>query len=116
MAGHTNGDSTSAVSPPKHIETRLFINGEFVPSKSGKKFDIYNPATEKHSASVYEADVEDVDIAVKAAQEAFPAWSELSASDRAGYMFKLADALDKVVAETNYLDAICMGKPVSDCE
>lgn len=28
------------------IETRLFINGEFVPSCSGKTFDVYNPATE----------------------------------------------------------------------
>ena len=29
----------------RSIEDRLFINGEFVPSVSGKKFDVYNPAT-----------------------------------------------------------------------
>ena len=95
---------------PDHIETRLFINGEFVPAKSGKKFDIYNPHTEKLSASVHEAGVEDVDAAVKAAKDAFPAWSGLSALERAGYLYKLADAMDKVADELAYLDAITMGK------
>jgi len=107
---HTNG-AKPTFTPPKEIESRLFINGEFVPSKSGKKFDVYNPTTEKVSGSVYEADAEDVDIAVKAAKEAFPAWSELSAMERGAYMFKLADAIEKATPEISYLDAISMGKP-----
>jgi aldehyde dehydrogenase (NAD+) len=93
------------------IEDRLFINGEFVPSKSGKKFDVINPASEKLAASVYEANVEDVDAAVAAAKAAFPAWSDLNAVERAGYLFKLADKMDQNMAELSYLDAISMGKP-----
>ncbi|KAK5939864.1 hypothetical protein PMZ80_008246 [Knufia obscura] len=93
------------------IEGRLFINGEFVESKAGKTFDITNPATEKKSASVYEAGVEDVDAAVAAAKAAFPAWAELSAGDRGDYLFKLADALEKRLDEMAYLDAISMGAP-----
>ncbi|KAJ6065933.1 aldehyde dehydrogenase [Penicillium canescens] len=54
-------------------ENRLFINGEFVPSLSGKTFDIINPTTEEVIAAVYEADVGDVDRAVEAAKAAFPA-------------------------------------------
>lgn len=94
---------------PDSIEDRLFINGEFVASVSGKKFDVINPATEKLSASIYEAGVEDVDKAVKAAQEAFPTWSELGADVRAGYLFKIADILEKNMLEATYLDAISMG-------
>lgn len=98
------------------IEDRLFINGEFVPSKSGKKFDVINPSTEKLAASVYEADADDVDIAVAAAKAAQPAWADLSANVRADYLFKLADAIDRNLATLSYLDAISMGKPVyNDC-
>ncbi|PWY88152.1 aldehyde dehydrogenase [Aspergillus heteromorphus CBS 117.55] len=96
---------------PAVIENRLFINGEFVPSRSGKKFDLYNPATEALSASVYEADGEDVDRAVAAAKAAFPAWSELGGMQRAVYLNRWADLLEKNLAEISYLDAICMGKP-----
>ncbi|KAL3291779.1 aldehyde dehydrogenase [Colletotrichum asianum] len=94
------------------IETRLFINGEFVPSRSGKTFDVYNPATEQKTASVFEADVGDVNDAVAAAKAAFPAWSDLAATERGAFLFKLADSMEKHFAEMSYLDAISMGKPV----
>ncbi|KAM5356808.1 hypothetical protein ACJ41O_003454 [Fusarium nematophilum] len=98
------------------IENRLFINGEFVPSKSGKTFEVLNPTTEKVTAKVFEADATDVDDAVAAAKAAFPAWSELATSERAAYLFKLADALEKRFPELSYLDAVSMGKPVdTDC-
>lgn len=95
----------------ENIETRLFINGEFVPSLSGSKFDLYNPATEELSASVYEAGPEDVDRAVAAAKAAFPAWSETGALQRAQLLEKWADRLEACADEMAYLDAICMGKP-----
>ena len=102
---------------PKHIEDRLFINGKFVASKSGKKFNITNPNNEKFAASVYEAGAEDVDEAVKAAKTAFPAWSALSASDRQDYILKLADAIERNLEEIGYLEAISMGKPyIGDCK
>ncbi|KAF1844288.1 aldehyde dehydrogenase [Cucurbitaria berberidis CBS 394.84] len=96
---------------PDAIEDRLFINGEFVPSKSGKKFNVYNPATEELSASIYEADAEDVDIAVAAAKAAFPAWSELASLQRAHYLEQWADKIETASQEMSYLDAISMGKP-----
>ncbi len=50
---------------------QLFINNEFVPSKSGKTFKTINPTTEDVIAEVAEADKADVDVAVKAANQAF---------------------------------------------
>ncbi|OOG00252.1 hypothetical protein ASPCADRAFT_511317 [Aspergillus carbonarius ITEM 5010] len=99
---------------PEAIENRLYINGEFVPSRSGAQFDLYNPATEAHSASVYEAGPEDVDLAVAAAKAAFPAWSALGALQRAHYLEKWATNLERCMPEIYYLDAICMGKPISN--
>lgn len=46
------------------LETRLFINNEFVPSVSGKTFPTVNPATEEVICSVHEAGAEDVVKAV----------------------------------------------------
>ncbi|KEF58788.1 uncharacterized protein A1O9_03631 [Exophiala aquamarina CBS 119918] len=93
------------------IEDRFFIDGEFVPSISGKKFDLYDPTSEKLVASVYEAGAEDVDLAVAAAKAAFPAWAALNAAERAGYLYKLADAIEKNIDELGYVEAITMGKP-----
>ncbi|MFP3513843.1 betaine-aldehyde dehydrogenase, partial [Peribacillus sp. SIMBA_075] len=39
-------------------EIKMFINGEFVPSISGKTFETYNPATEDVLAVVCEAQEE----------------------------------------------------------
>jgi len=97
---------------PSSIETQLFIDNEFVPSQSGKTFDVINPATEKVSASVSEADAADVDSAVRAAKFAFPSWSALSGFERAKYFFRLADIIEKSNMELARLEAICMGKPV----
>jgi aldehyde dehydrogenase (NAD+) len=46
------------------LETRLFINNEFVNSESGKTFNTVNPATEEVICAVQEASAADVDKAV----------------------------------------------------
>ncbi|KAH7233893.1 aldehyde dehydrogenase [Fusarium redolens] len=94
-------------------ENRLFINGEFVPSVSGKTFDLTNPTTEEKIGSVYEAGAEDVDLAVEAAKAAFPAWSALSAEERCDYLIKLADEIEKNEDLFMHLEAIAMGMPQS---
>jgi len=104
--GHGNGK-------PEHIEDRLFINGEFVPSIGGKKFDVESPYTEQKFASVYEAMPEDVDKAVEAAEAAFPAWSEMGAIARGSYFYKLATLLESAGPELSYLEANEIGKPVA---
>jgi acyl-CoA reductase-like NAD-dependent aldehyde dehydrogenase len=47
------------------LETRLFINNEFVNSVSGKTFKTVNPSTEEVICEVQEADKADVDKAVR---------------------------------------------------
>lgn len=71
----------------------LFINNEFVKSKAGKTIDSINPSTGEVNGHVYAAEAEDVDIAVKAAREAFKSWKKLPAVDRASLLFKVAKEL-----------------------
>ena len=51
------------------LETKLFINNEFVDSVSGKTFPTVNPATEEVICDVQEADAADVDKAVSCVSE-----------------------------------------------
>lgn len=52
---------------------------------------------EEEITSVYAADVEDVDIAVKAARKALkdPSWKDISSSDRGKLLLKLADLVEE---------------------
>src|ERR1700739_4682495 len=50
---------------------QLLIDGKSRDAKSGKRFDVFDPATGQAIAAVAEADAADVDEAVKAARKAF---------------------------------------------
>lgn len=94
------------------FENRLFIDGDFRESLSGKQFEIFNPASTKKIGSVYEAGVKDVDAAVRAAGQAFETWSELPAAKRAQWLHRLADKLMENIEEMSRLEALTMGRPV----
>ncbi|KAH8799372.1 aldehyde dehydrogenase domain-containing protein [Xylogone sp. PMI_703] len=95
------------------IETRLYIDGQFVNARSGKRLTVYNPTTEERAIEVSEADKEDVDVAVRAASKAFPEWQVKSAFEREALFLKLADLVERDRKEIAYLDAISMGMPTS---
>ena len=90
----------------------LLIGGQMV-EPEGERWDVYNPATEKVIATVGGASSAQVDAAVAAARQAFPAWSALSGEERARHIHKLADALEK--AADRLLPSIVneVGTPVS---
>jgi acyl-CoA reductase-like NAD-dependent aldehyde dehydrogenase len=77
---------------------RLFIAGEWVePSKGG--YAVVNPATEQVVAEAPEAGVDQVNDAVTAAREAFPAWARRSPEERGALLHRLADAFERRIPE-----------------
>ncbi|KAI9733079.1 MAG: mitochondrial aldehyde dehydrogenase [Cirrosporium novae-zelandiae] len=97
------------------LPTGLFINNEFVKSKSGEKITSINPSDESEIASVYAASEEDVDIAVKAARAAFrnPSWREMSPTDRGKLMIKLSELVEEHKETLATLETWDNGKPYS---
>ncbi|KYD08500.1 aldehyde dehydrogenase family protein [Heyndrickxia sporothermodurans] len=95
---------------------KLYINGEFVESASGKTFDTPNPATGEVLATVYEAGSEDIDRAVKAARTAFDSgkWSKMSAAARGRLMYKLADLMEEHKEALAQLETLDNGKPINE--
>ncbi|MEJ7767111.1 MAG: NAD-dependent succinate-semialdehyde dehydrogenase [Chitinophagaceae bacterium] len=70
------------------IKTECFINGQWVAAASGETFDVINPATGEVVASVPDMDVLDVRKAIEAASDAWPAYRDLTAGDRANLLKK----------------------------
>uniref|UniRef100_UPI0040476D24 CoA-acylating methylmalonate-semialdehyde dehydrogenase n=1 Tax=Yoonia sp. TaxID=2212373 RepID=UPI0040476D24 len=81
-------------------ELTHYINGAHVKGTSGRFADVYNPATGDVQARVPLANAAEMDIAVKAAEAAQPAWAAVNPQRRARVMMKfvglLNDNMDKL--------------------
>jgi len=107
--------SLGEFSPKGPFETRNFINGEFVKSRSGKTFSTINPATEEVIAQVEDSNAQDVDVAVAAAREAFDdydgPWKKMDASGRRNLLLALAKKMEENRLYLGKLEALNNGKP-----
>ena len=72
-----------------------WINGRLVASESGRTSPVYNPATGAVTAHVGLASSAEVDAAVTAAKNAFPAWRSTSLSRRAEVMFNFRQLVNE---------------------
>ena len=76
-------------------EYKLFINGEWIRSSTGKTFEDINPATLEPIGKLHKASLEDVKSAVDSADDAFEKWSATPAPQRAKILFRAARMLDE---------------------
>ena len=93
----------------------LVVGGKEVEPRSGEWMATESPATEEHLAEVAVGGVEDVDLAVASAREAFAGlWSEIAPSERAKYLFRIARILQERSREFAVLEALDSGKPIRE--
>jgi aldehyde dehydrogenase (NAD+) len=93
----------------------LFIGGEFVEPRSGEFHPSVSPATEEPLTEVAYAGEEDVALAVDSARYAFAnGWSDLSPSERAKYLFRIARILQERSREFAVLESLDGGKPIRE--
>ena len=91
-----------------------FIGGAFVPSTGGGSFEVTNPARDSRLAKVANGTAADIDAAVKAARQAFPAWSALSGHERARYLYAIARAVQRRERFLSVLETMDNGKPIRE--
>jgi malonate-semialdehyde dehydrogenase (acetylating)/methylmalonate-semialdehyde dehydrogenase len=70
-----------------------WIGGKPVAGTSGRNGPVYNPAKGRQAAEVDFASVEEIDQAVQAAREAFPAWRAMSLSRRTELFFRVRELI-----------------------
>ena len=95
---------------------KLYVNGSFIESASGKTFNTPNPATGETLAVVSEAGREDIHKAVVAPRRAFDEgpWSRMSTAERSRLMYKLADLMEEHKEELAQLETLDNGKPIRE--
>lgn len=91
-------------------DQHMLIGGRWVESGSGKWRDVTSPAHRgRLLARVPEADAADVDRAVTAAQEAWPAWRDQHFAARQRQLLRIADAVESNAEALARLTAVDTG-------
>ncbi len=94
----------------------LYIDGRYVPARSGQTFTTYDPSTGQPLADIPRGGREDIDAAVHAARAAFDhgpwRWS-LTPSERGQMLWRFADEIERHGEVLAQLDSLDNGKPVS---
>ena len=88
------------------------IDGELREPCTGAYLDVYEPATGKAYARCPDSDRRDVDLAVRAAERAAPAWAALSHVERAKHLHRLANAVEARLDALARDESRDSGKPV----
>jgi aldehyde dehydrogenase (NAD+) len=96
------------------LQTQLFIGGKFVPAINAGTIDVLNPYNGELITKIAAAEAADVDAAVAAAKQAFPAWAAMAAADRGRLLLKLADLIEENLEDLAQLESLDTGHPIRD--
>lgn len=120
--------STTTTSSPKLLPEvsvfldaalhKAFVNGEWVEASGGQTFEVVDPGTGGHIATVAALQKEDVDRAVDAAANAFEGsgWAKMPVNERSAVLHRIADAVEQRKAVFSQIEALDCGKIYSQAE
>lgn len=90
-----------------------YINGEYVEPLSKKWLDNYNPSNGEVYSQIADSNSDDIAEAYKAAENAFPEWSNTTIDERSRILLKIADLIDEKMVDLAKAEAKDNGKPLS---
>jgi len=102
-------EAPAVVKPVNH-----WIGGKRYEGRSGRSGAVYNPATGQQTGAVDFATAEEVDEAVQAARQAFPAWRSMSLAKRADLFFRIRELVHDNLKELAKVLTAEHGKVLSD--
>lgn len=97
-------------------EKLMYYGGQWHEALSGKRKEVTNPATGEVVGSVPAASREDAARAIDSAAEAFPDWSERTASERSQFLYHAYELLVKRTDEIAKVLTSEQGKPLSEAK
>lgn len=90
-----------------------YINGQLIAPVLDEHIENIDPSRGKVYSMIPDSNEQDVENAVIAAEEAFPAWSNTPKDERAAIMIKIADIIESRLTEFSAAESLDNGKPVS---
>ncbi len=91
-----------------------YVAGRYLASQSGETFSTRHPGNDRVICEIETAGQMEVDAAVAAAREAFPAWSQTPAAERGAILRRAAAILRERNDELAALETLDTGKPLSE--
>mgnify|MGYP000365578233 CR=1 FL=1 len=88
-----------------------YINGELVEPASGQYLDNFDPSRGTVYSKIPQSEFQDVEMATKAAEKAFPEWSAKTAKERSKIMLKVADLIEENLEKLAHAESLDNGKP-----
>lgn len=98
------------------VVDKSYINGQWVPSKSNKTFDVQDPASGQTIGTCPECSTDDLEDAIQAASQAFPAWRALSGRQRGRILRAWFDLIVQSKEDIGKIITAENGKAKSDAE
>lgn len=90
-----------------------FINGAYCPPANDQYIDNFEPATGQVYCLIPNSDEKDVELAVQAAEAAFPVWSAMSIEERGAVMMRVSKGIEARMDEFVAAESRDNGKPVT---
>lgn len=114
MSSTASASETAASAPGARPVLTDYIGGRWVASRGTELSDVFNPATGEVIAHVPLGTRADVDAAVASAKAAFPAWRATPVVERARYLFKFRELLEKHFEEIVWIVTTEHGKTLDE--
>ena len=89
-----------------------YIDGKLIGPNAGKYLDNFEPATGEVYSQIPDSDSSDVELAVKAAQKAFPIWSGMTRAERSKVMMRVSELITQNLDRLAAAESRDNGKPV----
>ena len=95
---------------------KMYVGGKWVDSESGRMLDVIYPYTGEVWASVPRGTATDVEVAVKAAREAFESgdWNRLTGAERGRLLHRLGDLINENTEHLAKLETMENGKLIRE--
>lgn len=98
------------------LQTKCFINNNWIGGIEKKTFDVTNPATNEIIAAVADGGVGETEHAIKAAAKAFSIWSKRTATERATIMKRWFNLINDNIDDLALLMSTEQGKPLVEAK
>ncbi|MGH3359879.1 MAG: aldehyde dehydrogenase [Nocardioidaceae bacterium] len=98
------------------LPDQLFVDGQFRDATAGETFQKISPIDERSQGDVAAGQDADVDLAVRAARNAYDdgRWSGLDPAARKAAMLRFADELDRAAERIALAETLDVGKPIAN--
>ena len=95
-------------------QLKNYINGAWQAPEGASYQEVVNPATQEVLSRVPLSTAQEVDLAVQAAQAAYPGWRKMLPADRAQFLYRMKAVLEQHIDELAQIITLECGKTLAE--